>query len=172
MFHNIHLNELPPEGKLFEGEIRNDMFGLTGKDDPRFVPPVNFSLTVRLDGPDVVVEGSIGARFELECARCGQWFPMDVELDNYYTQEPRDGRSTLDLTGQIREDILLALPGYPRCEDSNVESRTCPASGKFPAESDYIPLAEAETEGPQHRDVWEALDHINPPTGAPPHSKN
>ncbi|HEX2750752.1 MAG TPA: hypothetical protein VHM91_22295 [Verrucomicrobiales bacterium] len=167
MFHNIHLNELPPDGKVFEGEIRNDLFHLTAKDDPRFVPPVAFSLTVKLDGPDVVVEGSINARFELECARCGQWFPMDVELGNYYSQEERDGRATLDLTALIREDILLALPGYPRCEDSNVESRTCPAEGKFPAESEFTPLEEAETGEPQHRDVWDALDQIQPSNGAP-----
>ncbi len=167
MFHNIHLNELPADGKVFDGEIRNDVFNLPAKDDPRFVPPVEFSLTVRVDGPDVVVEGSISARFEMECARCGQWLPMDVELGNYYSQEPRDGRDTLDLTALIREDILLALPGYPRCEDSNVESRTCPAEGKFPAESEFNPLEEAETGEPQHRDVWDALDQIQPSTGAP-----
>src|SRR6188508_2698201 len=131
MLHNIQLNELPPEGKFFEAEIRNDIFHLTGPDDPRFVGPVCFALTVRLEGPDVVVEGSVHTLFELECARCGQWFPFEVALENYYTQDPRDGAATLDLTGQIREDILLALPGYPRCEDSNVETRTCPATGKF-----------------------------------------
>jgi uncharacterized metal-binding protein YceD (DUF177 family) len=173
MFHNIHLNELPLDGQIFEGEIRNDLFGLAGNGDPRFVPPARFSLNVRLDGPDVVVEGTIHARFEMECARCGQWFPMDVELDNYYSQEPRDGRATLDLTGQIREDILLALPGYPRCEDSNVESRTCPASGKFVPESEFVPLEEAETEEPPHRDVWDVLDQIQPPTtGAPRRPKS
>jgi uncharacterized metal-binding protein YceD (DUF177 family) len=120
-----------------------------------------------VDGPDFIVEGSIHARFELECARCGQWFPMDVELENYYSQEPRDGVATLDLTAHIREDILLALPGYPRCEDSNVESRTCPAEGKFATESEFTPLEEAETEEPQHRDVWDVLDQIQPSTGAP-----
>ncbi len=167
MFHNIHLNELPLDGKVFEGEIRNDLFHIEGPDAPRFIPPVTFSLTVRLDGPDVVVEGTIEARFELQCARCGQWFPWELDLDPYYSQEPREGAATLDLTSQIREDILLALPGYPRCEDSNVESRTCPAEGKFAAESDYIPLEEAETEEPTHTDVWDALDQIQPSPGAP-----
>lgn len=167
MFHNIHLNELPPEGKLFEGEIRNDLFGLSGQDDPRFIGPVEFSLNVSLDGPDVVVEGSINARFELLCARCGQWFPYDVELDQYYSQEPREGAATLDLTAQIREDILLALPGYPRCEESNVETRTCPGAGKFAPESDYTPLEEAEAEERSTKDVWNVLDKIQPSPGAP-----
>ena len=172
MFHNIHLNELPPEGKFFEGEIRTDLFQLTAKDDPRFVPPVTFALTVRLDGPDVIVEGTISARFELECARCGQWFPYDVELGEFYSQEPRDGAATLDLTSEVREDILLALPGYPRCEDSNVEDRTCPSDGRFAAESEFTPLNEPETAEPERRDVWDVLDKLDPPTGASAHPKN
>lgn len=172
MFHNIHLNELPPEGKFFEGEIRIDPFQLTGNDDPKYVPPVTFALNVRLDGPDVVVEGTIGARFEMECARCGQWFPYDVELENFYSQEPRDGAITLDLTSQIREDILLALPGYPRCDDSNVEDRTCPADGQFAAESAFKPLNEAETAEPERRDVWNVLDQLDPSSGAPARPKS
>ena len=167
MFHNIHLNELPHDGKFFDGEIRNDIFHLTAPDDPRFVPPLEFALTVRPDGADVVVEGSILARFEMECARCGQWFPWEVALEDYYTQEPRDGAATLDLTAQIREDILLALPGYPRCEDSNVESRTCPSAGKFPAESEFAPLEPVETEEPAHPVVWDVLDKIQTSPGAP-----
>ena len=166
MFHNIHLNDLPLDGKFFEGELRTDLFGLSEPDDPRFVPPVTFGLTVSLDGPDVVIEGWIRARFQMHCARCSQWFPMDVDLENYYSQEPRDGAATLDLTAQIREDILLALPGYPRCEDSNVESRTCPAEGQFAAESEFAPLDPAETLEPERRDVWGALDKIHPPDGA------
>jgi uncharacterized metal-binding protein YceD (DUF177 family) len=167
MFHNIHLNELPPEGRLFEGEIRNDPFRLTGATDPRFVPPVRFALNVQLDGPDVVVEGTIHARFELQCVRCGQWFPWDAALDEYSTREPRDGAATLDLTAQIREDILLALPGYPRCGESNVESRACPSEGRFAQESAFTSLDEAEAEEPQHRDVWDVLDQIQPGPGKP-----
>jgi uncharacterized protein len=171
MFHNIRLNELPPEGKFFEGEIRTDPFHLTAKDDPRYVPPIRFALNVRLDGPDVIVEGSISARFELECARCGQWFPWDVELDEFYSEEPRDGAITLDLTAQIREDILLALPGYPRCEDSNVESRVCPAAERFAKESEYAPLDEAEGKEDTHPAVWNVLDQL-PSSGEPPAPKS
>lgn len=172
MFHNIHLNELTHEGKFFEGEIRNDPFALKGKDDPKFVPPVRFALTVSIDGPDVIIEGSLSARFEMECARCGQWFPYEVALDDYYSQEPRDGAATLDLTAHIREDILLALPGYPRCEESNVENRTCPAAGQFAEDGAFAPLSEEETQAPQHPDVWNVLDKIAPNPGAPPRSKS
>lgn len=173
MFHNIHLNELPSEGKLFEGEFRNDLFGLKGEDDPRYIGPVNFSLNVSVDGSWIIVEGRISAIFELECARCGKWFPYDVAMDDYYSQEPREGESTLDLTAHIREDILLALPGYPRCEESNVEDRTCPAAGTFAKESEFIPLSEEDTaEAPMRTDVWNVLDQLPSSSSGPEKSKS
>ncbi len=52
MFHNIQINDLPLEGKCYKGELRTDLFGLRAADDPRFVPPVTFSVNVKLDGPD------------------------------------------------------------------------------------------------------------------------
>ncbi len=168
MFHNIHLNELPSGGKLFEGEFRNDLFDLSGEEAPHYIGPVKFSLNVSIDGPWIIVEGSVTARFELECARCGQWFPYSIDLDEYYSQEPREGESTLDLTAHIREDILLSLPGYPRCEESNVEDRTCPAAGKFAKDAEFVPFPEEETaEAPKRTDIWNVLDQL-PSTGSGP----
>jgi uncharacterized protein len=169
MWHNIHLTELPEEGKFFEGEIRSDLFALAAADDPKFIPPLRFSLNVKLDGPDVIVEGSVEAQFELECVRCGGWFPYAPDLTQFYSQEPRDGAATLDLTALLREDILLALPGYPRCEDSNVETRSCPQAERFSSASDYVPLVGDPTPESAPRDVWGALDQIQvpPPKGNP-----
>ena len=161
MIHNVHLNELPPEGLYFEGEIRTDLFELKGQADPKFKGPVNYALTVTLDGPDIVVEGSLSALFDLECGGCGLWFPHLVDLPEYVYQEPREGASTLDLTVLIREDILLALPGYPRCEESNVESRSCPGKAKFAPESEYVQLTGAETDELKQSGVWEVLDRLS-----------
>lgn len=168
MHHNIHLNELPPEGKLFEGEFRVDLFGLSHPEDPKFRPPMTYSMNVRLDGADVIVEGTADAVFEVQCARCTERFPWRVMLDPYYSQEPREGASSLDLTAQLREDILLALPGYPHCEESNVESRVCPAADLFAPESDFIPISGEEDEGPpaDDRNVWDALKNFRPASDA------
>lgn len=63
----------------------------------------------------------------------------------------------MDLTEMIREDILLTLPNFPRCEDGNVEPRDCPAQGKFdPAEL----AAEADEAPGGDRGVWNALDKL------------
>jgi len=172
MLHNIQLNDLPADGRLFEGEIRIDCFAVEGPGAPRFKPPLTFSLNVRVDGPDIIVDGSISALFDLQCARCAAWFPYDAGQDEFEAIEPRDGASTLDLTALMREHTLLALPGYPRCEESNVESRVCPEADRFAPDSDYIPLSDDQTLTPPQRDVWGALDRIKPDPGSqdPPNS--
>lgn len=159
----IHLNDLPPGGRNYSGEQRQDIFGLTGKFDPVFTPPLKYDLMVRLDDGDIIVEGSVEVHFEIQCSRCAQQLPWRVSLDPYVTCEGRDGAATLDLTAQIREDTLLALPGYPRCEESNVAPRPCSGEDGFAPESEYVPLDGEETADPGQRDVWGALDDLPSP---------
>lgn len=164
----ISLNDLPRDGRDYSGEIRTDVFGLSGEYEPRFVPPLTYDLQVKLDDGDIVVSGKVACSFEVPCVRCGQPVPWRVELDPYFSQEPREGLATLDLTAWIREDTLLALPGYPRCEESNVEPRPCAQAGGFPPESEFVPLSEEETTESPARDVWGALDSF--PSDSPQRS--
>ena len=162
----IQFSELPPEGRNFSGEIREDWFGLTGKYDPIFESPLKYDVTVRLDDGDVIVEGAVSASFRLQCSHCAARLPWRVVLDPYLTCEAKEG-GTLDLTAQLREDILLALPGYPRCEESNVEPHPCQKEGAFAPESEFVPLTGEEPSDTPKPNVWEALDRL-PPSGSSP----
>ena len=164
----ITLNDLPRDGRDYRGEVREDLFALTGEFDPVFVPPLVYDLFVKLDDGDICISGKISATFQVPCVRCGQPVPWRVEMPNYVSKEPRDGEATLDLTERIREDTLLALPGYPRCEESNVEPRPCAQAGGFPPESEFVPLSEEETSELPASDVWGALDSF--PTDSPSQS--
>jgi uncharacterized protein len=157
----IAVGDLPPEGRHFSGEIRPDLFGLKGKYDPVFVPPMKYSVTVRLDDGDVIVEGVVSAEFRLQCSHCPARLPWLVNLDPYYSIETMEG-DTLDLTAQLREDILLALPGYPRCEESNVEPQPCQTEGAFAPESEFVPLTGEEPSDAPAPDIWKALDRLPP----------
>ncbi len=156
----VHLNELPPDGRDYSGKISPEAFGRGEESDPHVVSPVEYDLNVRLDKDLIVIEGRMAADFELECSRCLERFPWRVELSAYFSEEPREGLAILDLTALIREDILLALPGYPHCEDSNVSPRTCPAADRFAPASKYVPISEEEASQPRSRDVWKILDEV------------
>lgn len=161
----ISFGDLPPEGRTYTAEIRTDVFGLGGEYDPIFIPPFQYEVNVRLDDGDVIVEGTAEATFSLQCSRCAARLPWKVSLDPYFSCEEKEG-DTLDLTAQLREDILLTLPGYPRCGESNVDPKPCQTDAGFAPESEFLPLAGDEPTDTPGRNVWEALDRL-PPSDSP-----
>jgi uncharacterized metal-binding protein YceD (DUF177 family) len=155
----IDLRNLPEEGKDLAGTLAPAFFEHSATHDINAVSPLHYDLHVERDSRDVLVSGRLEAGFELVCGRCLQKFGQRVELDDYQTEiSIEDPDATIDLTEAVREDILLALPSYPRCENGNVEPRECPAQGKFePVTDDSAPGEPAE---PQARDVWKVLDQL------------
>lgn len=155
----IDLRNLPEEGRALSGTLPPQFFDLSEGDDVKAVAPLVYDLNVVKDGSDLVVTGRVGAEFELMCGRCLQRFGQSIELEDYSTEMTiEDPSAMIDLTDAIREDILLALPSYPRCENGNIDPRECPAQGKFEPVADES--APDEPAGPQARDVWNVLDQL------------
>jgi len=148
---------VPPEGLALAGAVSRDVFELAEDDWARPRPPVEYTISVHRSGDLLLVEGSVSCRFQLQCARCLEWFDDLIRLEPYMAEvEIEDESANTDLTPRIREDILLALPGFPRCEDSVLESRNCPA------EEILRRLGEqAVPPGERNDDVWGALDQID-----------
>lgn len=156
---NVHLNDLPPEGTRFVGELRPAVFREINPEGPNPSGLTKFDVVVSLDKDLIILEGVVTSEFELECGRCLQKMPWTVNLDPYVSEEPRDGRSNLDLTEFLREDILLALPAYPNCENPNSSIPRCPAADRFASASEYVPISESDAAEPRN-DLWSALDEI------------
>ena len=155
----IDLRNLPEEGKDLAGTLPAKFFALSETDDVKAVSPLTYELNVVRDGKDLIVTGRLDAGFELMCGRCLQKFGQHVEIEDYQTEIPiEDPSATIDLTDDVREDILLALPSYPRCENGNVDPRECPAQGKFESVTDES--AQDEPAGPQAPGVWNVLDQL------------
>jgi uncharacterized protein len=152
----IDLRTLPGEGKHIAGSQPPSIFQLAADDPLRPASPVTYDLHAVRDGADLIVTGSVAATFNLECGRCLERFDLHVDLPDFHTAVPIEKETTIDLTEVLREDILLALPSFPRCEHGNVEPRECPARGKFePAEE-----TNADEPPVQDREIWKALDHL------------
>ncbi|MGI8603339.1 MAG: YceD family protein [Verrucomicrobiales bacterium] len=165
----IDLLNFPPDGRDFAGTLEKDIFQLESG-GPRPASPLTYRLHVERRGSWLVIEGNVGATFELECVRCLTTFPEQVTLDGYLVEEELIEKTpSLDLTDRIREDILLALPGYPHCDESNVTPRVCVAAGRFLPASSYSPDHASEDEPAKRLDAWSALDQLNlkPPAAKP-----
>lgn len=155
---------IPPEGLRLTGAAPGDVFELGQDEWARATPPLEYRITVHRSGDLLLLEGRVASRFELRCSRCLQWFPDLIELDPYQAEvEIETENANTDLTARLREDILLALPGFPHCEDSVIESRECPAAEILrKLESDAVPSGE------QDQSAWGALDQLRVDRPSPP----
>lgn len=150
----IQVREIPLEGKQMEGDIQEDIFGLK-PEDAKPAGPIHYNFYVSIVSESILVQGSLSVPFEMECVRCLEPFVEVLERPDFAFSEPLEGRSSIDLTDPIREDILLVLPIHPHCDAGNL--RECPATNRFePSEQ----LAEEAGNG----DVWDKLEGFSPPT--------
>ncbi len=151
----LELRNLPEGGLHREGTLPLSFFALDPADPVRPTSPLTYSLDIERDGKDLIVQGSVQAAFSLECGRCTERFDYQLDVPDFMLEVPLENALTIDLTEPLREDILLALPSYPRCEDGNITPRACPAEGRF-AE----PVS-AEPPPQDDKGVWGALDNLN-----------
>ena len=153
----IDLRSLPDGGKDIAGQEPPAFFDLAPKDPVQAVSPLQYELHVERDGSDLLVSGRLEATFSLECGRCLERFEHRLEIPDYAAELEFEKDATINLTDTVREDTLLALPSYPRCEAGNVQPRQCPAEGRFE------PVLETAADEPQSagQGVWEALNKLN-----------
>ena len=158
---NIDTRKIPPGGRLVEGREETDIFQLT-EQSVRAVSPLRYKLTARLQQSELLLEGAIEAQFEFRCVRCLEFFPKTVRIAPYTLVYHVKKPGIQDLTECLREDILLDLPGYPRCDQAD-SPRKCPAGGSFSSES-----ADKRMDTPENeRDVWNALDNLDTQSDEP-----
>ena len=119
----LHLNELEEGPVLLRGELTPDELELVNLDElVRVSGFVKLQLKAELVDGEVLVEGQVKVRVDCECCRCLKAFKEKVDLNNWAWLVPLEGEEKVQLTGdcvdltpQLREDILLALPQHPLC---------------------------------------------------------
>ncbi len=150
------VRNLPDDGKQISGTLPASFFQLPETDSARADSPLTYDLTILRDDDDIIITGSVEATFSLECGRCLERFQHRIEMTDYQSEMPIEKETTIDLTDLIREDILLALPNFPRCEDGNVDLRDCPAEGRFNATESSLAQEMPGADG----GIWNALDKL------------
>ena len=155
----IILAELPEFGEQIKGEISPDIFELNEQLEGKPTTGLIYDLNVQQFDSELLVRGSIHTVFELTCVRTIHPFTMTIRIDDFATSI-EISEDTMDLTEQLREEILLLLPIYPVC-DMGDEGMTCEIEEKYLAldkdqESD---LEEKPAESQDDR--WSALDQLD-----------
>lgn len=147
----IHLRQLPHGTEHFEEEISPEFLELeTAGATP--LSPVHCSLDVGLSDGGLFATGSLSVRVQMECVACLRPFETTLSVPSFGVQVQLEGHESVDLTPEIREDILLTLPSHPRCD---ADGRT-----KCPATFQSAPAAPLSEEA--DHSAWDALDQFKP----------
>ena len=129
---NIRVLERGPvrmEGQLAAGDLEltevDELIQLEG--------PVGYDLEAQKLEQSVLVQGNLEVKLRCECARCLKSFVKRLDLSGWTCHLELEGdeavpisNDCVDLTPQIREDILLELPQHPLCQPG---CRGLPAKG-------------------------------------------
>ncbi|MBO7722117.1 MAG: hypothetical protein J6T01_06905 [Kiritimatiellae bacterium] len=134
----IDASRLAEGGETIEGEV-----GVVDISEDLVKPSggVRYRLSAEVFGNELLVRGTLEQDFALVCCRCGRDFTSTVKVEGFtVSREIGEKTPEVDLTEDVRESIILALPAYPVCAAS------CPGierSEKIPAD-----------------DRWNALDGL------------
>ncbi len=121
----IHLRQIPQGGTLHvEGD---EDAGFLDLEEVGAQPcsPLEYQLDVGLSGGGLFATGRLSVCLRLRCVACLDEFETRLSVDPFALQKELDGRESVDLTEEVREDIHLALPAHPRCDAEG--KKTCPA---------------------------------------------
>ena len=110
----IHVNRVPSEG--LRQEVTCDPKTLdVDRFDIHPEEPVIVSSFITKADQELLVKADIRCRLQLSCARCLQTFevPLQTAAMLSYQVAPTD---VVDITEDIRQEILLAYPMIPLCQ--------------------------------------------------------
>ena len=89
--------------------------------------PLEYDLNAQELDDALLIQGTLRLPLEMHCVRCLKKFSYPLDLEDWTCHLPLTGEDAVvleadlvNLTPQIREDILLALPQHPLCEEGCV----------------------------------------------------
>ena len=153
----IFISEIPEEGLHRDGTLAPTIFDLSPEDSIRPAGDITYdAMMYHFDGV-VTFEGNLKGKFQLQCNTCLEYFDYEADFPKWRSDlELDEDQQSFDLAEIIREDFLLDLPSYPRC-DELVPGMVCPKA-HYVVEIQKPLEAAAQPDGGD--DAWGALDQL------------
>ena len=122
----IYVNRVPVEGMHEDATYDPKTLGID-RFDVRLEEPISLSSFITKAKRELVVQADIRARVGFSCARCLQEFQRPIQTAAILSYEvgPTD---IVDITEDVRQEILLAYPMIPVCQEGC--KGLCPVCGQ------------------------------------------
>ncbi|MEM9400802.1 MAG: hypothetical protein AAF984_11395 [Verrucomicrobiota bacterium] len=147
----IDLRDISDQGDELEGELPASDYDLP-MDSFEQWKPITYRFHTQLVGNEFVVRGKLDTCCVVKCDRCLDLIDWKVENVAFYHSYKVQRDDSIDLTLDIREDILLSLPMTFACK-LDEQPRCQRKSKSYLKEHD-------EFANLRNKEIWEALDHL------------
>ncbi|MDR0994495.1 MAG: DUF177 domain-containing protein [Verrucomicrobiota bacterium] len=125
----IQTGQLNENGYRVSGEEPGTLLDLAQDPVARSGGDIRYDLTIEPAGREWIVRGEVDAPVSLRCSRCAQFFSTTVRVSAFlHAYEREEHPDFLDVSDDVREDILLEIPGFPLCKEEC--KGLCPRCGR------------------------------------------
>jgi uncharacterized protein len=113
----IETSQIGENGYSVAGEEPGDLLDLARDPVARPDGPIRYELTVEAAGTELVVRGWAEAPLQIRCSRCAQFFSTTARVSSFlHAYESAEHPEFLDVSDDVREDLLLEIPAFPLCQ--------------------------------------------------------
>lgn len=130
----IHVNRIPAEG-LHEDTLYDPTALDLDRPDLHVEQPIAVSAAITKAEQAILVQAEVQGLLQATCAKCLELFDVPLRTRSTLSYEVRPNE-VLDITDDIRQDIILAYPMIPVCRPDckglcpvcgqNLNHATCP----------------------------------------------
>ena len=115
----IEIPKLSEEGSHYEGDEAPSILDLAGESSLRVKEPIHYDFFVQVVSNELLVQGRLQVTLDVQCLKCAEFFSTTLaDLSFLRAYEITEGVSSVDVTEDIREEILLGIPSIPVCSAS------------------------------------------------------
>jgi len=109
----IRVHQIPEEGLSLKGDDPPSILNIA---EPlfRFERPIHYQLEAAWVGTrSLLIRGRLSTIIRAQCVRTLEWFDLPIVVEDFQCHRQTVKWDEVDLTEEIREDILLLLPLNP-----------------------------------------------------------
>ena len=111
----INIIKLTPEGSTFEGVESSKLLDIEDTEYVRCPNDIKYYLKVSLVNNGVLVEGLVETDIVCKCGSCLNSYIFKVKNNEICHFYENPNKHEIDLTDDIREDILISFPVNLKC---------------------------------------------------------
>jgi uncharacterized protein len=150
----LNILKLTSDEKSFEGLEDSSLLDIENTEYIKCSNDIKYSLMASLVNNGVLVRGSVETDIICKCGLCLNNYTFNLKNDTICHFYEKPNKNEIDLTDDIREDILISFPVKFRCSENC--KGLCTECGQNLNEDEC-----SCSENSENENLWSELDKLN-----------